>query len=72
MGMKKPRKNSPQIALYALSEKNAILNTKSLLMLLYYTQSISLLEGSSVDGGSIIGVYKHTNRKLEACCNSIV
>ena len=72
MGMKKPHINSPQITLYALSEKNVILNIKSLLLLLYYTQSISLLEGSSVDGGSIIGVYNHTKRTLEACCNSIV
>jgi hypothetical protein len=47
-------------------KENATLNSKSLLFLQYYTQSISLLEGSSVDGGSIIGVYNHTNRTLEA------
>jgi len=47
-------------------KENAILNTKFLLLLLYYNQSISLIEGSSVDGSRFTGVYSllRTEREL--------
>ena len=51
-------------------KENVILNTKFLLLLLYYVQCISLLEGNSVDGSRLIGVYSHTNCTLRACYNN--
>jgi len=55
-----------------LRKENVILNTKFLLLLLYYVQCISPLEVSSVDGSRFIGVYSHTNCTLKARCNNIV
>jgi len=53
-------------------KENVILNTKFLLLLVYYVQCISLLEGTCVDGSRFIGVYSHTKCKLRACHNNIV
>ena len=45
-------------------KENVVLNTQFLIFLLYYVQSILLLEGSCVDGSRFIGKYSNTNCKL--------